>query len=138
MKKLTIEQVEYLAHGLAVELMDYGEPIPPFATRSPGKLESCLEQPFQTFDGKDLYPSFATKAAALFYFVTKNHAFENGNKRMAVAITLVFLYVNNKWFSIDPEKLYDLAIITAESDRSATAEMIERLSNVFEKMIIDK
>lgn len=138
MKKLTIEQVEYLAHGLAVELMDYGEPLPPFSTRSPGKLESCLEQPFQTFDGIDLYPEFATKTAALFYFVTKNHAFENGNKRMAVAITLVFLFVNKKWLSIEPEKLYELALLTAKSDRKETDAMIMRLSAVFEEMIIDK
>lgn len=138
MKKLTIEQVEYLAHGLAVNLMDYGEPLPPFSTRSPGKLESCIEQPFQTFDGSDLYPSLAAKAAALFYFITKNHAFENGNKRMAVATTLAFLFINDKWLRIDPEKLYELALITAKSDRKATDEMIQKLSIIFEEIIINK
>lgn len=138
MKKLTIEQVEYLAHGLAVKLMDYGEPIPPFSTRSPGKLESCLEQPFQTFDGVDLYPGLFAKTAALFYFITKNHAFENGNKRMAVATTLAFLFINDRWLSIDPEKLYELALITAKSDKKATDAMIERLRTIFEKIIINK
>jgi len=40
--KLTIAEVEYIAFSLAQELMEYGEPIPPFDTRYPEKLESCL------------------------------------------------------------------------------------------------
>src|SRR5437868_12234953 len=115
MKKLLLQEVEYIAHQLAKELMDYDEPLPAFATRSPGKLESCIEQPFQTFGGKELYPTLIDKAAVLFYLITKNHPFENGNKRMAVTTTLVFLFKNKRWISVEPEKLYQLALIVAKS-----------------------
>jgi prophage maintenance system killer protein len=85
-RKISLQEAEYVAHRLAVELMPFNEPIPPFSTRFPGKLESCLEQPFQTFDNKSLYYFFIQKAAILFYLVVKNHPFNNGNKRMAVTL----------------------------------------------------
>ena len=87
---LTIEDIEFLAHSLAIELMGWDEPIPPFRTRYPDKLESCLNTISQTFGGKELYPSLAEKAAVLFYLLIKNHPFQNGNKRVAVTALLVF------------------------------------------------
>ena len=36
---------------------------------------------YQTFDGKDVYPTTQEKSAHLLYFVTKNHSFVDGNKR---------------------------------------------------------
>lgn len=36
---------------------------------------------YQTFSGKDVYPSAEEKAANLLYFVTKNHSFSDGNKQ---------------------------------------------------------
>jgi Virulence protein len=41
---------------------------------------------YQTFDGKDVYPTVEEKAAHLLYFVTKNHSFVDGNKRIAAAL----------------------------------------------------
>ena len=55
MKKLTIENVEYLAHRLAKKKLGFDEPIPDFSTRFPGVLEQCLEAPWQTYDKKPLY-----------------------------------------------------------------------------------
>ncbi|HSX33465.1 MAG TPA: type II toxin-antitoxin system death-on-curing family toxin [Candidatus Saccharimonadales bacterium] len=91
------------------------EPIPPFNTRYPGKLESSLAQPFQTFDGKFLYRTFAEKAAVLFYLITKNHCFTNGNKRMAVTLTTLFFFVNKRWIDVTPLGLYEIARVVAES-----------------------
>ena len=62
---------------------------------------------FQSFSGKDLYPTLATKASILFYLMIKNHPFQNGNKRIAITTLLTFLYENGKWI---------LAIIAEESD----------------------
>lgn len=46
------------------------------------------------FDGIDLYPSIEEKAANLLYFVTKNHSFSDGNKRIAAFLFLYFLEKN--------------------------------------------
>src|SRR5579883_1959103 len=118
MKKISLVEAEYIAHALAKELFaNFDEPMPEFGTRFPGRLESCLDQPFQTFNGKDLYgKSIASKAAVLFYLVIKNHPFENGNKRMAVTLMLVFLYKNGYWLQGSPEKLYKLALSVAASE----------------------
>ena len=75
---LTLAEVEYIAHRLAKEMMDFDEPIPSFSTRYPNRLESCLAAPFQTFDGKDVYKTPLQKAAILFYVMVKNHPFQNG------------------------------------------------------------
>ncbi len=50
---------------------------------------------YQTFDKKELYPSIEEKAAHLLYFTIKNHSFIDGNKRIAAAIFLWFLEMNN-------------------------------------------
>jgi len=114
--KISVADVEYVAFRLAEELLSWNEPIPPFETRFPHKLESCLFTPFQTYNRKSLYPTIERKAAALFYFMVKNHPFENGNKRIAVTTLLVFLLRNNRWIRVGNQKLYDLAVNTAKSD----------------------
>jgi prophage maintenance system killer protein len=58
-------------------------------------LESALGAIMQTFDGKELYPSLEEKGAHLLYFLVKNHAFVDGNKRIAAALFLWFLERNN-------------------------------------------
>jgi hypothetical protein len=49
-------------------------------------FESSVRQIYQSFDGKELYPSIEHKAAMLLYLVVKNHAFIDGNKRIAAAL----------------------------------------------------
>ena len=49
-------------------------------------FKSALGAIYQTFGGKDLYPSIEEKAAQLLYLVVKNHAFSDGNKRIAAAL----------------------------------------------------
>lgn len=79
LRALDLYDAEFIAHEIATHLMyAHDEPIPPFHTREPGKLESCLAEPFQTFGGEQLHPGFAKKAAVLFYLITKNHCFSMG------------------------------------------------------------
>ena len=115
-KTLTIQEVEYVAHRLAKELMNWAEPIPHFGSRFPHRLESCLRSPFQTFDRKYLYPGLIHKAAVLFYLMIKNHPFQNGNKRLAMTTMLYFLYKNKKWLRVDNRELYNFARWVAESN----------------------
>ena len=62
MRPITMDEAGYVAHRLVKEMMDYGEPMGDFMTRYPNKLESCLEQPFATFGGEELYPTLLNKA----------------------------------------------------------------------------
>lgn len=76
---------------------------------------------YQTFAGKDVYLSVEEKAANLLYFVTKNHSFNDGNKRIAAAIFLYFLDRNGILYDeygqkrIEDYTLVALTIMIAES-----------------------
>ena len=57
-------------------------------------LDSALESAFQTFDGKDLYPTKQEKAARLGFSLVSNHAFVDGNKRIGMYVMITFLGAN--------------------------------------------
>jgi len=125
---ITVFQVERLAFRLAQERFEYNEPIPEFKTRFPNILESCLAAPLQTFGGKDLYSSFFEKTAVLFYFMIKNHPFQNGNKRIAITTLFYALYTNNLWIDVSNQELYNFAVWVAGSPRDAKDEMIKYIT----------
>lgn len=116
LKRLTVKDVEYIAHRLATETMSWSEPIPDFSTRYTDALERCIEAPFQSFGGRQLYPGLIKKAAILFYLMVKNHPFQNGNKRLAMTTLLFFLVENKKWIKVDTKELYNFARWVAESN----------------------
>jgi death-on-curing protein len=62
--------------------------------RDQGLLESAVAQPRARFEGQDLYPSLAEKAAALAFSLVKNHPFFDGNKRTGYGAMLLFLSRN--------------------------------------------
>jgi len=59
-------------------------------------LQSALAQPRITFEGNDLYPSVAAKAAALGFSLIMNHPFLDGNKRVGHAAMELFLLMNGQ------------------------------------------
>lgn len=131
-RAITLLEAQYIAHVLAVELMsDHSEPIPPFETVNIGKLDSCLNAPFQTFNGRYLYLRFDRRLAILFYLITKNHCFSNGNKRMAVTLCTVFCFVNNRWLDIPPRQLYEVACSVAESLPKNKDHVVDELTKLF-------
>ena len=73
-----------------------------------GLLESALASPFQSFDGKDLFPSTYQKAARLGFGLASNHAFIDGNKRIGAHVMLVFLALNNIEIEYSQKELIDL------------------------------
>jgi len=138
MKVVTIQEVEYIAHRLAQELMAWDEPIPNFSTRFPNILESCLSVPFQSFSGKSAYKGLIAKASILFYLLIKNHPFQNGNKRIAVTTLLFFLYKNKKWLHLDNQELYNFAVWVAQSPprvKEATVQAIQKFITAYLKEI---
>jgi Virulence protein len=58
-------------------------------------FKSSLGALYQTFNSNDVYPTVQEKAANLIYFVTKNHSFIDGNKRIAAALFIYFLQRND-------------------------------------------
>ena len=59
-----------------------------------GLLDSAIESAYQTFGGKELYPSKEEKGARLGYNLVSNHAFVDGNKRIGLLVMLSFLAIN--------------------------------------------
>ena len=57
-------------------------------------LDSALETAFQTFDGKELYPTKEEKGARIGYALISNHAFVDGNKRIGMYVLMTFLETN--------------------------------------------
>ncbi|MBI3956618.1 MAG: type II toxin-antitoxin system death-on-curing family toxin [Candidatus Kerfeldbacteria bacterium] len=121
---LTVDEIQYLAHRLAKETMDFDEPIPEFSTRYPGKLESCIVLPFQKFARRSLYPTMTQRAAMLFYLLIKNHPFQNGNKRIAITSLFVYLYKNKRWLRVDTQELYNFAVWVASSPSKLKDEVV--------------
>ena len=135
--KITVKEVEYTAFRLAKELMTWNEPIPDPGSRFPNTLESCLGAPFSTYNRKPLYARLTGKAAALFYFLIKNHPFENGNKRIAVMTVFVFLAKNSKWLSVSNEDHYNIALAIAGGPSKLKDESMQLLKDFFEKHLIN-
>lgn len=129
-------EVQYIAHTLATKWMEWDEPIPPFSTGYPHKLESCLAMPFQTFGKKDLYKTLFKKAAILFYLLIKNHPFQNGNKRIAVTAVLIFFFKNKSWLNVDNQEFYNFAVWVAESPPSVREQTIEAIMIFFKKYLV--
>jgi prophage maintenance system killer protein len=84
-------------------------------------FKSALGTIYQTFGGEELYPSVEEKAASLLYFIVKNHAFSDGNKRIGAAIFVTFLAANGALYRPDGSKrladnaLVALTLLIAES-----------------------
>ena len=78
--------------------------------RDENLLESALESPFQSFDGKELYPSIQAKAARLCYGLVKNHAMVDGNKRIGAHAMLVFMEINGYDLEYSQKELIDLIL----------------------------
>ena len=112
---VSIDEVERIAFALAQKL-GFDEPIPPFTSRYPNILESCVETPFQRFYKITPYPSLYAKASILFYLLIKNHPFKNGNKRIALTTMLVFLHKHGKWLNTAVGELFEFTKWVAESN----------------------
>jgi prophage maintenance system killer protein len=100
-------------------------------------LESCLVTPFQSFSGKYFYPTFIAKASILFYLMIKNHPFQNGNKRIAMATLLFFFHKIKKWIRVDIQEFYNFPMWVTQSPRIAKEETIKAIEKFFKKYIIN-
>lgn len=92
-----------------------------FALERNQGLKEIIGTIYQSFDGKDLYPTTEEKAANFLYLIIKNHAFIDGNKRIAATLFIYFLefynilYIENKQI-IDNNTLVAITLLIAESN----------------------
>ncbi|MEA2041887.1 MAG: Fic family protein [Bacteroidota bacterium] len=75
-----------------------------FGHEKDDSFKSSVATIYQTFGGIDLYPSVEEKATNLLYFITKNHSFSDGNKRIAAFLFLYFLERNGILFDKNGNK----------------------------------
>ena len=103
-----------------------------FGREKDGGFDSAVNQIRQGFGEQEAYPSIEEKAAMLLYLVVKNHAFVDGNKRIAAACFLLFLDRNGLLFKdsgqliISNEALASLTIFVAAS-KAEEMETVKRL-----------
>ena len=73
-------------------------------------LDSALNRPYQTFDGKELYPSPIDKAAAILESIVKNHPFIDGNKRTGYVLAKLLLMNKQLDIHTDQAEKYEFII----------------------------
>ena len=107
-----------------------------FGNEKDDSFKSSIGQIYQTFGGKELYPSVEEKAAMLLYLVTKNHSFSDGNKRIAATLFLWFLNNNGILYREDGSKrladntLVALTLMIAESKTEEKDVMVKVVVNL--------
>ncbi|MBO5044523.1 MAG: virulence protein RhuM/Fic/DOC family protein [Alistipes sp.] len=110
-----------------------------FAREKDGSFHSTMGAIYQTFGGRDLYPSVEEKAANLLYLTTKNHSFSDGNKRIAAFLFLWFLEKNGILYRNDGSRLIDnntlvaLTLMIAESRTEEKDIMTKVVVNLINK-----
>ena len=117
-----------------IDSMKFGESSSLFGNEKDDSFKGSIGAVYQSFGGEDLYPTLEEKAANLLYFVTKNHSFSDGNKRIAATIFLYFLDKNGVLFQnggklIDDHTLVALTIMIAESNPEEKEMMISVIMN---------
>ena len=105
-----------------------------FALERDDGLKEIIGTIYQSFDGKDLYPSIQEKAANFLYLITKNHTFIDGNKRIAATLFIYFLEFYNILYKenvqvIDNNSLVAITLLIAESNPKEKDILIDLVMN---------
>ena len=117
--------------------MKFGAESDLFGNEKDKSFNASIGAIYQTFDGNDVYGSTQEKAANLLYFVTKNHSFTDGNKRIAAMLFLYFLDKNDMLFTeegkiIEDNTLVAITIMIAESKPEEKEAMVNLVMNFLE------
>ncbi|MEG0218960.1 virulence protein RhuM/Fic/DOC family protein [Anaerorhabdus sp.] len=75
-------------------------------------FQSSINQIYQSYGGVELYPTLEDKAVNLLYFITKNHSFYDGNKRIAATIFIYFLMKNRQLIVNNRQRISNTTLAT--------------------------
>ena len=121
-----------------ISSLKFGDTSELFGNEKDNSFKSAINAIYQAFDGKDLYPTDREKAAHLLYFLVKNHAFIDGNKRIAAALFVYFLdknellYTANGHLIIDNNTLAAMTLMIALSRPEEKDTMCLLVTNMLE------
>jgi prophage maintenance system killer protein len=122
LKRLTLKQARAAIVSLKNDQVRRGDAGALFGIERDKSLEGILGNIEQTFDGHALYPSVEERAAALLYFIIKDHPFSDGNKRIGSLLFLHYLDKNACLTRPDGTRRFDdnalvaIALLVASSD----------------------
>ena len=107
-----------------------------FALERNKNFESIIKDIYQSFGGEDVYKTVEEKCANLLYLTVKNHAFIDGNKRIAATLFIYFLnryniLIKDEKQVIDNNTLASLTLLIAESNPKEKELMIDLITNFF-------
>ena len=133
---ITKEELKYIAQLFSEYMVKEINNDPGYIVKDEGRLESSLAQPFQSIEGKELYPTLVDKAAMLYYLCIKNHPFEDGNKRMGIFSLLLYLYKNGYWLDTTNDELFDITVYTASSKVEDMQDVVEKIKVFVEEHLV--
>jgi len=128
-KKITYEDCFKI-----IEKLKFNSESELFALEKNEGLKSIIAAVYQSFDGKDVYPTIQEKAANFLYLIIKNHTFIDGNKRIAATLFIYFLDFYNLLFTnekqiIDNNTLVAITLLIAQSNPKEKEILIELVMN---------
>ena len=101
------------------DLLDLVQALGAGPVRDLGLLDSACHRPRAAFFGQDAYPTLAGKAAALMHSLAGNHPLVDGNKRLALLATAVFLRINGYRLDLADDEAFDLTFSVAAGQLDA-------------------
>lgn len=133
--------LEYAECREVINEMKFSSDSELFGNEKDDSFKGSIANIYQEFGGEEIYPTLEEKAANLLYFITKNHSFSDGNKRIAAAMFLYFLDKNGALFlddaktekAIADQTLAALTIMIAESQPAEKEMMIKVIMNCMVK-----
>jgi len=94
-------------------------------------LSSAIYMPESSFGGQYLHETIPAMAAAYAFHICQNHPFLDGNKRVALASSLVFLDINGYELNCKDETLYNkiMDMAKGETKKEELIKFFEEHSN---------
>lgn len=123
---LTFEHYKIIHKALTHISEVYGEPIPDFKFANTNLIKGLVNIPQTSFEGVELYPTLADKAAIIFFTINKRHIFQNGNKRMSALSLIVFLNINEKKLDVTEDEIRDKALELAKTTHNHDFDEIKK------------
>ncbi|NIM92109.1 MAG: type II toxin-antitoxin system death-on-curing family toxin [Anaerolineales bacterium] len=108
MRTLTPQQVLFL-HARMIEEIGGSHGV-----RDLGLLLSALARPSATFEGRELYPSLFSKAAAILESLVNNHPFVDGNERTGIGAAALFLSGNGYKLAASKDQIVSFTLGIAQ------------------------
>jgi len=134
---LDVSNVLDIHYSLAAYFADAGDPIAPEGMRSLALLESAIERPRTGTAGYEKYQTIHRKAGALLHSLICNHPFHNGNKRTALAATIMFLNRNKQTLDVEDELLFEFLVKIAAGDLTENDRDSDALVEAIARFIRD-